>query len=234
MDAASLRPTRVALVDAPVDQPAAEGRRRQRSRRRESITDMAFVDGRLLVTGLSNEEFSSTLRSIAYPFKKAGKGASIEIYHASHGRLETRAPIRTFTVLNVAGSPQLCAAYTCTPLVTIPLSDLEPGRHVKGRTIAELGNWNRPLDMISYRSGGDQFLLIANSSRGVMKLPTAGFSGARPLSERVSDGATAGIVYEKIKTWAEVSQLDLLDEQHALILRRGANASLDLATLSLP
>jgi hypothetical protein len=54
------------------------------------------VDGQVLVAGLSNEEFSSSLRSIAYPFQQAGKAAGIEIYHGSHGRFETNAPVRTF------------------------------------------------------------------------------------------------------------------------------------------
>ncbi len=36
--------------------------------RTSSVTDMAFVDGRLYVAGLSNEEFSSKLRSVPYPF----------------------------------------------------------------------------------------------------------------------------------------------------------------------
>jgi hypothetical protein len=36
-----------------------------------------------------------------------------------------------------------------------------------GTTIAELGNRNRPTDMIVYRKGGKDYLLIANTSRGV-------------------------------------------------------------------
>jgi len=36
--------------------------------RLQAITDLAFVDNRVFVAGLSNEEFSSTLRAIAFPF----------------------------------------------------------------------------------------------------------------------------------------------------------------------
>ena len=46
-------------------------RRRRRpahAGRTQSITDMAFVDGRLYMAGLSNEEFASKLRSVPYPF----------------------------------------------------------------------------------------------------------------------------------------------------------------------
>ena len=51
---------------------------------------MAFVDGRLFVAGLSNEEFSSKLRSVRYPFATADNGASVEIFHGNHGPFETR------------------------------------------------------------------------------------------------------------------------------------------------
>ena len=48
----------------------------------------------------------------------------------------------------------MLAAYTCTPLVKLPVSELKAGAHVKGTTIAELGNRNRPLDMIVYQKDG--------------------------------------------------------------------------------
>src|SRR5207248_3073376 len=62
----------------------------------DTITSIKYVDGQVLVAGLSNEEFSSSLRSIPYPFKDYNKAAGIEIYHGSHGRFETNAPVRTF------------------------------------------------------------------------------------------------------------------------------------------
>ena len=40
------------------------------------ITGMAFLDGKLYVAGLSNEEFSSKLRVIPYPFQQADRGAN--------------------------------------------------------------------------------------------------------------------------------------------------------------
>ncbi len=55
--------------------------------------------------------------------------------------------------------PHVLAAYTCTPLVKFPLSDLKPGEKVKGTTIAELGNRNRPLDMIVYQKDGKDYVL---------------------------------------------------------------------------
>ena len=136
------------------DAPAAGAKdSRGRDLRVESITDIEFVDGQVIVAGLSNEEFSSKLRSIAYPFAKVDAGTSVEIYHGNHGRYETNSPVRTFVSYTIDGKPSLLAAYTCTPLVKFQLSELKPGNKVMGTTIAELGNMNRPLDMIVYKKG---------------------------------------------------------------------------------
>ena len=152
------------------------------------ITQMAFVDGKLIVAGLSSEEFASTLRVIPYPFKDADKGTGVEIFHAAHNKLETKSPIRTFVAYKIAGEENIMASYTCTPLVKIPVADLKPGAQVKGTTIAELGNRNNPLDMIVYTKGGKDYILMANSARGVMKIPTAEFATAAPLTEGVRGG----------------------------------------------
>jgi hypothetical protein len=63
--------------------------------RSATVTDMAYVDGELIVAGLSNEEFASTLRRIPFPFTGAVDDTSLEIFHVSHGKWETAAPIRT-------------------------------------------------------------------------------------------------------------------------------------------
>ena len=42
--------------------------------RTQTITDIAFVNGNVIVAGLSNEEWSSALRSIPYPFGAGGQG----------------------------------------------------------------------------------------------------------------------------------------------------------------
>ena len=136
-----------------------------------TITDIDYYDGHIYVAGLSNSEFASTLRKIAYPFSDKQEAVqSIEVYHAVHTQMETRAPIRTMAIAEVAGTPTLIASYTCTPLVTIPLSEIAEGHDVKGKTIAELGYGNTPIDMITYMSqemdgSYDQKLLITNKHR---------------------------------------------------------------------
>lgn len=200
--------------------------------RMESITDIAFIEDRVLIAGLSNEEFQSTLRDIPFPFKNIPNGTSVEIYHGAHGNFETRSPIRTFVPFKVGGEAQLLAAYTCTPLVQFPVSELKPGGKVKGKTVAELGNRNRPIDMIVYEKGGKTYLLMANSSRGVMKIGTENIAGADSITSRVAD--KQGLGYETIADWTNVDQLDRFDTLSALVLRRGDGGSLNMESLPLP
>jgi len=225
--------SRAELPDAPVDGVVGQGNRKSNPRQ-EAITDIAFLDDRVLVAGLSNEEFASTLRAIPFPFKTVPNGTSVEIYHGSHGRFETRAPVRTFVPFNVGQEPSLLAAYTCTPLVQIPIKALSPGTKIKGKTVAELGNRNRPLDMIVYQKDGKDYLLLANNSRGVMKISTDQIENAENIESPVSGNGTKGQSYEIIASWKGVEQLDKLDSQHALVVRHGEGNSLNLESLALP
>ena len=207
--------------------------RRGNKQRMESITDLAYADGRVIVAGLSNEEFASKLRSIPFPFQKADAGASVEIYHGAHGRFETNSPVRTFAVYRIAKEPHVLAAYTCTPLVKFPLSELKAGAKVKGTTVAELGNRNRPLDMIVYQKDGKDYVLTANSARGVMKITTEKIENAPGITEKISD--KAGLPYETIENLKGVEQLDRLDKQNALILLSNAETGdKTLQTIPLP
>ena len=218
----------VALPNAPGPE---ETDRRGQSRRLETITDLGFVDNRVFVAGLSNEESASKLRSIPFPFKDASEGTSVEIYHGAHGRFETNAPVRTFVPYEIANEPHILAAYTCTPLVTFPVSSLEPGAKVMGTTIAELGNRNRPLDMIAYKKGGMNFILMNNSSRGVMKINAQGIEGYEGITARTD---ITGVPYETIESLKGVEQLDRLNGSDSLILVRADTGSLDLKTVALP
>ncbi|HWI17404.1 MAG TPA: hypothetical protein VNT81_06645 [Vicinamibacterales bacterium] len=222
--------TRVDLPNAPAANPGD-----QRNARTSSITDMAFVDGRLYVAGLSNEEFSSKLRTVNYPFKSsaAEPGTSVEIYHGNHGQFETRSPVYTFVPYKVKGETNLIAGYLCTPLVKFPVNSLKSGAKVMGTTIAELGNRNRPLDMIVYQKNGKEFLLMSNNSRGVMKIPTEGFADAASITTRVAS-PTGGVAYESIASMKGVEQLDLLDAANTIVLARTDAGVLNLDVVALP
>lgn len=194
------------------------------------LTGLAYVDGKVYVASLSNEEFSSQFRVIPFPFGEA-QGTSVEIFHGSHGRVETNSPIRSFTSYEINGDANLLAAYTCTPLVKIPLSDLKPGAKVKGTTVAELGNRNTPLDMVVYNKGGKDYLLMINDNRGVMKIDLSKIGTIDGIHARVSD--KAGLPYETINGMKGVVQLSKLDADHAVILTK-AGTSYSLDTIELP
>jgi len=225
--------SRAQLPDAPVDGVIGEGRR-QSNPRLESITDIALVHDKLVIAGLSNEEFASTLRTAVFPFRTVPDGTTVEIYHGAHGQFETRSPVRTFVPINVGDEPSLLAAYICTPLVQFPIKDLTPGAKIRGKTLAELGNRNRPLDMVVYQKDGKDYLLLANSSRGVMKISTDELTKVEGILERVEGGGTKGLPYETVANWTGVDQLDLLDPRHALVMRRDEAGSLNLESLPLP
>ena len=120
-----------------------------------TVTDLACVGDALLVAGLSNEEFASKLRRIPLPVRRATSTRhNLEIFHVSHGQWETAAPIRTFVPYEEGRS--ILASYTCTPVVHFSLDDVEPNTKIVGRTVAELGAMNQPLDMVSCTIGGEE------------------------------------------------------------------------------
>ena len=120
-----------------------------------------------------------------------------------------------------------------TPLVKFPVTSLQPGAKVLGTTIAELGNRNRPLDMIVYKKDGKEFLLMSNNSRGVMKIPTAGFGAAQKIEAPVRS-ETSGVPFEAVTALKGVEQLDLLDEARTILLARSDAGALNLDIVNLP
>jgi hypothetical protein len=218
----------VSLTDSPVANPGA-----RQNPRVQTITDMAYVNGNVIVAGLSNEEWSSALRSIPYPFNAAPKGATLQIWHSSHGKYETESPIRTFVPYTISGQQYVLAAYTCTPLVKIPVSDLKPGAKVKGVEIADLGAGNQPLDMVPYKKGGHDYILIANSSFGVVKLKADNIE-TYPAINAPTITDVAGVPYDKITDLTNVRHIARVDETSVLLLSGKTGSSMNLSTIALP
>jgi len=198
--------------------------------RTQTITDMSYIDGKVIVAGLSNEEFASNLKAIPFPFQTVAKGVNVEIYHGSHGRFETASPIRKFVPYQIRGEQNILASYTCTPLVKIPVASLTGGAQVKGTTIAELGSGNQPLDMIVYTKAGKDFILMNNSSRGVMKVSTDKIETYKAIT---APSDIAGLPYETVKELTGVTQLAKVDNNTGLILATSGN-TVDLRAIALP
>ena len=225
----------VSLVDAPAPTPAGQPANPRRDPRLQTITDMNYVGGNLMVAGLSNEEWSSALRSIPYPFKTAAQGATLQIWHSSHGRFETEAPVRTFVPYTIAGKDYILAAYTCTPLVKIPVADLKPGAKIKGVEIADLGAGNQPLDMVAYQKDGHDYILVANTSLGVTKLRADNLETYPEIASPTKTDV-AGVPYDKIASLTNVVHLARLDNMNVLVMSANpaASGSVNVTTIALP
>jgi hypothetical protein len=219
----------VSLVDAPVAAPNA-----RQNPRMQTVTGLAYMNGNVMVAGLSNEEWSSALRSIPYPFKTAAPGATVKIWHSSHGRFETESPVRTFVPYTMAGQQYILAAYTCTPLVKIPVNQLKPGAKVEGEEIADLGAGNQPLDMVPYTKDGHNYILIANSAFGVLKLKADKIE-TYPTIASPTRTDVAGVPFDKISDLTNVKHLAAFDSSNVLIVtaKPGAGA-VNLTTVAFP
>jgi hypothetical protein len=153
------------------------------------------------------------------------------MYHGSHARYETNSPIRTFVPYTIDNKQFILAAYTCTPLVKIPVSDLKSGAKIQGTTIAEMGAGNQPLDMVAYKKNGHEYILMANSSHGVTKLDMANVGSYKAITSPISD--VAGVPFTAISELKDVKHLQAYDEKQALVLS-GNSGAMDLRTIALP
>jgi hypothetical protein len=213
----------IALRDAPASN---ERFWKETPERSFTVTDMKWRNGELFVAGLSNQNFASTLRRVKYPFDQQQSTTSVEIYHAGHNLIETRAPIRAMSFANLGGKPYLVAAYTCTPLVIIPLDELKDGAHVRGKTVAELGYGNTPADLIAYtkteQGKSEDFLMLVNFDRVSNIIPVSQLeaASARPGIEKVVPfGQIAGLDVMQAPLVGTL-RLDNLDEKSFVVVRR--------------
>ena len=147
-----------------------------------AIMDMEYHNGELFVSGVAYENFLSTLRRLPYPFDGSQSAASVEMYHIAHDQFETRAPIRAMSVQMIDGQEQLVASYTCSPIVLIPLDEIEDGKKIAARTIADYGN-GQPLDMISYSLFGQDMLFLTSNSRSPQVIPVGSLNGAKVVTD---------------------------------------------------
>lgn len=204
-----------------------------------TFTDLDYDDGELFASGLSTGEFASTLRRIGYPFEGGTVSTGIEIYHAAHGQTETRAPIRAMSVIDIDGTKTVVAAYTCTPLVTIPVSELQAGANISGRTIAELGYGSTPLEVLSFtaydqQGNGQPLVLVINREMDadLITLPALVEAVASPgIVQPVGYlGDTAGVQTTPIPL-SGVFQAADQDPQFLLTLRRNIDTgAMDLVS----
>jgi hypothetical protein len=197
-----------------------------------AIVDIKFHNGELFVSGVSNQEFCSVLRRVPYPFKGVSRETHLEIFHVAHGIYETRAPIRTMQFATLNGEDTLIAAYACSPIVTIPVSQLADGATVIGKTIGDMGN-GQPICMVAYRDAGEDRLLITNVGRGPVVLPLSNLEGApaftaanaphRDMLLDLSPHMPAGPVGKQVMFVGSSLRVDLISDRFFVSLTREAD-----------
>lgn len=205
-----------------------------------AITDIDYYNGELFVAGVSNEEFSSKLRRIPFPFTDEISTSSIEIWHAVHAQYETRAPIITQTIAELDGEPTLIAIYACTPIVRIPLSDLTDGAEVRGTMIGEMGFGNTPIDIVPYVNAwdGTSNVVVTNTNRSAasINLEAIAAADAMPHGEGVQNVFSVEGVYQFPLPMSGTLHLDTLDDTYALVVRRSPEdvRNIQLHTVPMP
>ncbi len=197
----------------------------------DAITDLDCKNGKLYISGLSNEEFKAALWVADYPFKGSPLANSLEIYHGAHGKWETHAPIRAFLPYGTDDKEMMLAAYLCTPLVTFEPKAIEKAGHVKGRTVAEFGSGNYPLDMVSYQLKGKNLILMSNSQLPLLVFDpedVANFEG--DIQTKVTS-YLAGVRYTP-KSGAGVQELEDFNDKYLLATQRMPGGQLALISLN--
>ncbi|MEM9193306.1 MAG: hypothetical protein AAGF12_29290, partial [Myxococcota bacterium] len=120
----------------------------------------------------------------------------------------------------------MLAAYTCTPLVAFPLSEIQDGAHITGKTIGELGFGNTPGDLLAFNGQDPQqnpfplvFIHHKNQSAQVIGLQAveqavkgAGLTESVGMSKVDLDAGHMPIV--------NVLQIDDQDQGHLAAVRR--------------
>ncbi len=212
----------------------------QRSQRLYTIMDIEYYNGELFVSGVSNEEFSSVLRRMPFPFIGNESISNIEMFHIVHDQYESRAPIRSMQIKNIDGIDQIVAAYTCSPLVLIPLTELKDGAKVKARTLGDMGN-GQPLDMVAFNLMGEEMLFVTNKGRSPKVIPLQGLNNAKVVTDKdferggkldIHPVMPYGPMGKDVMFVGSSLQIDLLNEDQFVSLTRDApTGSLDLETL---
>ncbi len=205
--------------------------RNGRSKRLYAITQMSFKNDKLYVAGMSNEEFASSMWTYTYPFGDAADVTTVEVFHGAHGKYETHSPIRTFLPVDINNKNQLLAAYACTPLVTIDMDQIKDKAHVKGRTIAELGAGNGPIDIISYQYEGEQKILLSNSRQPLMSFNAKTIASYKGSMTKRASSYTEGVKFDTMKAKG-VQELDNFNDDYVLTTTKMPNGQLALTSLS--
>jgi hypothetical protein len=217
------------------------------------ITDVAWVDDKLLAAAGANEEFASKIFFCRTPLKHDAVGElhSAETYHVAHHKWETKAPMSVILPYKEQDKTYVVGAFACTPVVKYSLDDLtQPDAKAKGISVIELGSGNRPLDMFTYEKDGKEYVLtntfrfhhaktpfgpspywtvrfernLLGENENVNEKAMWRLQGQKPATDRI----------QMIDAYHGVTQMDRLGSDRAVVLRQADGGRLDLDVLPLP
>ena len=104
---------------------------------------------------------------------------------------------------------------------------------------------NQPLDMVPYQKDGHNYILIANTALGVMKLKADNLDSYPAISEPTRTDV-AGVPYDKISDLTNVQHITQIDKSHVLVMTGKSKSPgpaynpgppvgpINLATIELP
>jgi len=206
-----------------------------------AILDIEYYQGELFVAGISNEIFASTLRRMDYPFKGSHSSSQVTMYHTAHNKYESRSPIRQMLVKEIDGKVQMIAAYTCSPIVLIPLDQIKDGAKIKASTVLDFGN-GEPIDMVAFNHPAlkKEVLFLTSKGRNPQIIPLDGLNNATVLNNTntpdkfLMDGMGLPLGPSGFTTMfvGKSTQLDVLNSGWLLSITRDAETgTLDMQSL---
>lgn len=222
----------------------------------DKVTDVAWTGDSVLAAARANEEFAAKIFAIPAPVSHDAKANSYsaETYHVAHGKWETKAPMSVIIPFTEAEKKYVVGAFACTPVVKYAIDSVQPGAKVKGVSVLEIGNGNRPIDMFLYTKDGKNYV-IANTFRmhhgrlpfGPSPYWTVRFerdvlNEADNINEKAlrrlnKENKPATEKVSMVETFHGVTQMDKLSDKQAVVLRTegdGVGKPLSLETVDLP
>jgi hypothetical protein len=200
------------------------------NKRVNAITGIAYNNNKIYVSGLSNEDFASSLWAFNFPFNAKVSATTLEIFHGAHDRFETHSPIRALLPYKVNNKLQLLAAYLCTPVVLIDLDSLNDNNHIKGKTIGEIGDANIPIDMVAFSYAGEEKVVMSNTQMPLMTFKKSDIESIKTSLNTADDIYSLGLKYQDLPRGG-IQQIDDFNEQFIIATKRLGGGKLSLVSI---
>ena len=93
-----------------------------------------------------------------------------------------------------------------------------------GRTVAELGSVNTPIDMVSYANDGEEYLLVSNTHHPLIRIACKDIPTQEPLTQ---PGKPLGVPRQALPH-ESVGRMAILDESHIVMIQKDGEGNFDL------